>query len=91
MYLCQDYWRISRGDDLLSLLGTLCASVAKDIIGSLRENRAQDFDLKLMPWKHAKEILVPWRSRVPPKTAELSEFETKLSIVAWPKALCQCL
>lgn len=36
--------------------------------GSFRENSAQDLDLKLMPWKHAKDILTPCKSIFPPKT-----------------------
>lgn len=40
-------------------LNTSCASVANDMHGSFRENNAHDLDLKLIPWKHAKDILTP--------------------------------
>jgi hypothetical protein len=39
--------------------GISWASVANEMHGSFNENNAHDFDLKLMPWKQANEMLFP--------------------------------
>lgn len=61
--------------------------------GSFSENSAHDFDLKLMPWKQANEMLFPWSSIVPPSTVP-DMGNGKLSVdrcrpPTWPKTRCQ--
>lgn len=73
---------------------TSCASVANDIHGSLREKSAQDFDLKLIPWKHANDIFVPCNSIVPPRTepksGKGSRIVDKCKPATMANTFCQC-
>ena len=48
------------------------ASLTNEMDGSLRLNKAQDLDLKLIPWKQAKEIWDPRSSKPPPNTDPIS-------------------
>ena len=73
--------------------GTSWASVAKEMQGSFNENNAQDFDLKLMPWKQANEMLFPCSSIVPPSTVP-DMGSGKQSVArwrppTWAKTRCQ--
>lgn len=80
---------------LLSLECTSCVSVANEMHGSLRENKAHDLDLKLIPWKHASEMFAPWSSIVPPSTVPESgrgkRIVDKCRPATCANTFCQCL
>lgn len=78
---------------LLSDDGTSCASVANDIQGSFKLKSAHDFDLKLIPWKQAREMLMPCNSIVPPRTVPFpGKGKDKVDNwrpATWFKTFCQ--
>ena len=52
------------------------ASLTNEMEGSFRLNSAQALDLKLIPWKHAKEMWDPRSSNPPPRTWIIQQYLT---------------
>lgn len=92
------YWWINftdYGSQILDLQSSMsAASVAKQIYGSSIVNSAQDLERKLMPWKQAREMFLPWRLMVPPMTVSWSgkvhENMDILQPLRCSSTFCQC-
>lgn len=78
-----------------SVVGISWLSVLKLIQGSFKLNNAQDLLLKFIPWKQAREMLLPFNSIVPPRT--VPNVGKGICIVlncrpaTWERTFCQCL
>ena len=81
--------------DLFPSIFTPWASLLKDMKGSFRENKAHDFALKLMPWKHASDMCFPESSRRPPTIDPAVGNRKPRFLIFTPeissKTDCQCL